>query len=112
MKFWELTSVFRENESQLHAILQAYGDRRYADWLQDISSIVSLQQREKLDAIVPNELCVAALKCHKGKLYQAGAQVRSFRLNASDEEISYFEVFRLYGGDFLEEVLEKGSAKR
>jgi hypothetical protein len=75
-------------------------------------NIVSKQQREKLDAVVPYELCEAALKFHKGKLYRNGSHVRAYRLNSSDAEVSYLEVFRLYGAQFLEEVLEKGSAKR
>ena len=111
MKFWELTSICRDEPDLLAKILRGYSDQKYADWLKDMSSIVSQQHREKLDAVVPSELCETALKSHKGKLYRNGSYIRANRLNPTDAEVSYFEVFRLFGAEFLEEVLEKGSAK-
>lgn len=112
MKFWELTSILRDEPDLLKKALLDYPDQRYADWFGDMQNVVSQQQREKLDAVMPNELCEAALKSHKGKLYKTGSQVRTNRTNPSEAEVSYFEVFRMFGGDFLEEVLEKGSARR
>ncbi|WP_295512708.1 hypothetical protein [uncultured Sulfitobacter sp.] len=112
MKFWELTSICRDEPDLLAKVLRGYSDQKYANWLDNMPNIVLQQQREKLDAVVPHELCEAALKPHKGKLYKNGPHVRKNRLNPSDTEVSYFEVFRLFGAQFLEEVLEKGSAKR
>ena len=112
MKFWELVSLFRDDRGQLQKVLQAHSDRKYADWLQDFAGIVSQQQREKLDAVVPKQLCEAVLSSHKGKLYKTGTKIRSYRMKSTDVEVSYLEVFRMFGGAFLEEVLEKGSAER
>lgn len=112
MKFWELTSICRDEPDLLIEALRGYSDQKYADWFDDMPNIVSQQQREKLDAVVPSELCEAALKFHKGKLYKSGSQVRTNRADPSDAEVSYIEVFRMFGANFLEEVLEKGSAKR
>ena len=112
MKFWELTSICRDEPDLLAKVLHGYSDQKYANWLDDMANIVSQQQREKLDAVVPHELCEAVLKPHKGKLYKNGPHVRANRLNPTDAEVSYFEVFSLFGAQFLEEVLEKGSAKR
>ena len=112
MKFWELTSICRDEPDVLAKVLHDYSDQKYANWFNDMPNIVSQQQREKLDAVVPSDLCEVALKSHKGKLYRNGPQVRANRLKPSDLEVSYFEVFRMFGAQFLEEVLEKGSAKR
>ncbi|EEE35042.1 hypothetical protein RKLH11_4213 [Rhodobacteraceae bacterium KLH11] len=93
-------------------VLRDYSDQKYADWFDDMPNIVSQQQREKLDAVVPNDVIEAALRCHKGKLYESGMQIRTNRAYPTDTEVSYFEVFRMFGVNFLEDVLEKGSAKR
>ncbi|MEV4313387.1 hypothetical protein [Actinocrispum sp. NPDC049592] len=45
----------------------------------------------------------------KLELYEAADTIRSCRFGPADRVISAVEVYRRFGGGFLEDVLEKGS---
>lgn len=109
MKFCELYSICRQHERFFETALKRAEDQTYFQWFQDIDEICKTQQRDKLDAKLPNSICVQALKNYPDKMFISGDRIRSYRMRDDDEEISYLDVYQKYGGPLLEEVLEKGS---
>jgi len=111
MKFWELTSVFRGNETLLR---RALSGTKFATWVDNPS-------REQYDFKIPFEICVKALSTHPDFLYKySDNHLRSYIINKIEwkkagnpavemTKMSYLEVFKSYGGHALEDTLEKGS---
>tara|TARA_R110001592_G_scaffold162145_1_gene395148 strand:+ start:556 stop:897 length:342 start_codon:yes stop_codon:yes gene_type:complete len=108
MKFWQLDSVCRECPEILESVLREPRWSAFLDSYRNLDELVDSQCRERLDQIVPDELAVSALQLHKGKLYLSRGHVRRRRLGLLDKRISYLEVYRRFGGEFLEDVIEYG----
>ena len=109
MKFWELYSICRQHEHLFEQALTESENKLYLKWLQDIENICKTQQRDKLDAILPESICISTLSKYPERLYESSDRIRSYKFNEEDIECSYIEIYQKYGGAFLEEVLEKGS---
>lgn len=84
---------------------------KYYEWYLNYARIVGEQDREKLDAIIPNELVSSILSNSKQKFYLNENQLRSYRFTDDDYELSALDVFERCGGGALDEVLERGSLK-
>lgn len=111
MKFWELRSICRDKPKTLKKVFSQKKWRMYAEWNNDIAQLVQTQDREKLDAILPDELVEQVLNKHPGVLYLYGGHLRSYRFNRNEHKISYLKAFQKYGGTAVEDTLEKGSFK-
>jgi hypothetical protein len=110
VKFWELASVCRE-EPQL---MQLLGDRTewttYLDWFRDFDRIVSLQDRRKLNAEIPDEACLHVLRGSRLEFFLSDGYVRLRSMDPDAERLAASDVFLRFGGSFLEEVCESGLA--
>lgn len=115
MKFWELTSVFRDEEAILEKVLKESIWSKYNNWNKDMSRIVAIQDRSILDAETPEELC---RKCfsHSKKLYfiEGGNLFRlteQIRPKGKTKIYSALEVFEMFKGKYIEDVHEYSSVK-
>lgn len=111
MKFWELTSVMWSERRALETSLIKPEWDRYYEWYLNYDRLVDEQDREKLDAIVPDKLVSEILSQSKQTFFQGEGWLRSYRFAKDDEEVSALAVFEKFGGRALDEVLEKGSFK-
>jgi len=107
MKFWELTSVFRDQPEILKEFLQVHQETQLLEWINNIGDIVSRQDRSILDRTINDSLCIAALSKHNGMLYQSSKYLRTYPVE-NEIQLSFVEVFKKYGGSIIEETLEKG----
>lgn len=109
MKFWELTSVFRDQPEVLKRVLKTRQETQLLEWIDDINNIISQQDRSILDRTIDDSLCVAILAEHNGMLYQSSKYLRTHPIE-NEIQLSFVEVFKKYGGSIIEETLEKGIA--
>jgi len=110
MKFWELTSAFRDYEKQLGATLNFERWKSpYGEWFGNIDNLVENQDREKLDSEVPEELVLEVAREIGNSLilYLGKGYLRSRHHSTTDIELDALQVIQSYGGEALEEVLEK-----
>ncbi|WP_457279754.1 hypothetical protein [Polaromonas sp. P5_D5] len=111
MKFWQLLSIAGEKLVAEKATTNSLW-AHYAIWIGDLPAIVNSQNREKLDA----NLDFAFVSCVLSEVQQicyfgSDGILRSWRFSPEDKPVSLLSVFNSYGGDILEEILEKGSVK-
>ena len=78
-------------------------------WLEEIKRIVNEQQRSILDAELPEELVVGALKSSKIRFVWSGGYLRCFGSEPRSGDFSAVEAFLRYGGHALDEAYEYGS---
>lgn len=116
MKFWELTSAFREWEAILREVLAGPRWREpYLRQYDQLDTLCDRQDRSVLDALVPIELSrEVALKCPERFAFNPGN--RHLYLAREDgyvppgfRAMSAVEVHDEYGGYAIEEVREYGS---
>jgi hypothetical protein len=111
LKFWELTSVCRTEPHLLERLADNPEWSIFLEWSRSINALVDRQDREKLDAEVPDEAVLHVLEASCAKYHVSKGHVRVRRLGPDDQMLSSVEVVRLYGGSFLEEVNEYGLAR-
>lgn len=112
MKFWEMVLICRDpkDDEPLGRILNQPQWQTYLGWYQDYETHVRQQHREILDAIVPNELADEVMGQCTLRFFIRDSHLRRAR-TASDLEnsLSALDTFRRYGGEVMEDTLEKGS---
>ena len=113
MKYWELTSAFREFSEELNEVLCSnrwYSP--YGEWFGRLSEIIEHQDQEILDHEVPDKLVIEVAKRIGDKLilYKAGSWLRSTP-GDGDIELNALDVMQQFGGGVIEEVIEYGSAE-
>ncbi|MCA9007091.1 MAG: hypothetical protein KDA70_17585 [Planctomycetaceae bacterium] len=111
MKFWQLVSVCREKPNILKKTLEDPQWNEYLELYNLFGDLVENQVRKKLDQIVPEELVIDVLKKHHENMYISEGCLRLRPLGSQDMKITLIEVFYKYGGENLEEVMERGSVK-
>jgi hypothetical protein len=111
MKFWELTSVVRDERQILEAGLSKPEWNQYYDWYLNLDHLCRVQDREKLDAIIPVQLARDVLSSSKRLFYLNASQLRASRFTKDDLELSALETFEKFGGKAMEEAREFGSFK-
>lgn len=120
MKFWELTSAFREDQESLRAVLTSprWFDP-YGKWLAAMETIVAVQDRKILDRPLPlelsRELCqrcdtVFVLWPDETTLRCYQKRDDGFSEHDSLPKFSAVEVHDRFGPAVIEEVSEYGSA--
>ncbi|OQX01885.1 MAG: hypothetical protein BWK73_44580 [Thiothrix lacustris] len=109
MKFWELTSVCRDQPDLLKNMLQSCGEDQLLEWIREIDEIITRQDRIILDKEIDDDICLAVLSKHTGKLYQSTRYLRAYPME-NKMELTFVDIFKKYGGSIIEETLEKGIA--
>jgi hypothetical protein len=115
MKFWELASVMGEEEPVLEAVLRQNEWQKYHAWYQTYDQLVTSQDRERLDTILPDALIKDVLGKARLRYYLDETSfpeqsiLRGRRVNDADVEMSALTAFERFGGMVLEDTLEKGS---
>ncbi|GIF99143.1 hypothetical protein [Catellatospora citrea] len=104
MKLWELVSVCR---SEPH-LVDRLGDR--AEWAVHLDRARRAGEltRDQLDQELPDEACAHVLEASSLVLWLGGGYVRLSDPGSGGVSLSAAEVFRRYGGRFLEDVCEYG----
>jgi hypothetical protein len=111
MKFWQLVSVCREEPKILKKTLEDLQWNEYLELYNIFDDLVENQVRKKLDQIVPKELVIDVLKKYNKNMYISEGYLRLRPLGSQDMKITLIEAFYKYGGEYLEEVMERGSVK-
>jgi len=115
MKLWQLISILRDS----NIVKQALGLQRWEKYrrlFEDFSHYVEIQDRDGLDQMVDEDLCRAALEAW-GHFFWVDndGYLREYQrqdMNIVQEKlIPAYAAYVEYGGDILEEVLEKGCVK-
>jgi hypothetical protein len=114
--FWQLESIFREETSDLRSVLQLPHWAKYLDWHTRFDTLVDVQDRSVLDAMIPLELARAVFARSKRKYCESGDSLYAAhddRVQADPNRrvLTALDAFEKYGGAVLEEVLEKTSCK-
>jgi len=117
MKFWEVLSGFRNwREVVLRVLNLAEWQEPYLGWYHRRNELVEDQNREILDALVPAELTREIVK-QIPEYYFFDEDSRNLRANQvgmseSDNvsRMTALEVHDQFGGAFIEEIQEYGSA--
>src|SRR5262245_6288765 len=111
MKFWQLMSVARDQPNLVERLASSRDQwTGYAELARVFPALVKAQDRARLDSVVDDDFVAVVLGELQGHCYRAKDHwLRSWRMDASDEALSMAAVFQTYGGNVLEEVLERGS---
>ena len=110
MKFWQLTSIFRDDPLALETVLKEQQDwKLYLTWLSEFNSLVDSQNRQILDAVLPESLSERAMHvCKLRFCVQDGILRRSPIELSIERQLTAFDVYMKYGGDAIEDTLERG----
>jgi hypothetical protein len=119
MKFWEMVSAFRDQDTVLEKVLRSpRWQAEFWEKYQEFNWLTEKQDRQVLDAFVPVELSrEIAAQCLEMKFHfspEEGTLYRLVRERDSDNKnivMTALEVHDEFGGSVIEEILEKGSAK-
>lgn len=110
MKFWELASVCRTETELMEHLAVKPEWARYLDWYRDLDNLVQEQDRAKLDAELPDDVCIFVLSASRAEYFQSADYVRVRRHSPTDRQVSAVDIVRQFGGSFLEDVCEAGLA--
>ena len=69
MKFWQLTSLFRDEEPVLESVLKDPQWALYRQWYNDYEQHARNQNTSVFDAEMPDELCRHALRSSAKRFY-------------------------------------------
>jgi hypothetical protein len=108
VKFWQLNTLGRDEPGLMERLADNPEWAMYVDWDRNINRLVDEQDRDKLDAEVPDEACIHLLSASKKKYYLSGGYLRASRFSPFDRVLSAVDAFKLYGGSSLEEAREYG----
>ena len=112
MKFWQLTSIFRDEEDLLR---QEFSKEKWYSYLrsfENLESIVKNQERDILDAEVDSDLLEKICSKSNKKLYWSKDKSRLYSYKNSDisNEISILEAISSVNHNSIEEAFEKSYA--
>lgn len=85
--------------------------RVYQAWYINFDTHVNMQDRDKLDAVLPDSLVQEVLGLSEQKLFLFEGWLRSRRFCDEDIELSVLEAFEQFGLNAIDDAFEKGSAK-
>jgi len=110
MKFWELTSIFRDDPMTLEQALQNPRWNTYLGWLRNLPQHVHNQDRQVLDAVLPTELEEHAIqRCKLRFQIRDDFLIRLPGPIAARNSLTATDVYSRFGASAIEEVLEYGS---
>jgi hypothetical protein len=113
MKFWQLSSVCRSQPELIDTVVRP--ETRWRKWAEDfarVDELVQAQDRSILDAELPDELVRLVLSKLLICFYlSSDGWLRSWAFDPLAKPISALEAFVAYGGEAIEDALEKGSCR-
>ena len=112
MKFWELVSAFRTEQSVLDAVFAEHPDHEFSGHYANFNALVDSQNRDVLDATVPDELVLlVASRSTRTFSLSADGTLRLARTELDGQILSAVDVVERFGGSVIEKVHEYGSAR-
>lgn len=111
MKFWELTSAFREESNIIVQVLKQNKWKNYFDHYKRLEEIIRKQQRDILDEELPFDLCYEVAD-KSNREYWLAFEVKpqvlyNYRPDIEDlERLLPSEILVRFGGDKIEEANE------
>lgn len=114
MKFWELISAFRSEKENLNVVLGRPKWKRYKVQLENFDKMVRQQKREILDEKVPFQLSKEVCENSAQQFYlyyKRRSHIITKRKKEVDDKfemITALDILLRYGGQYLEQILEKG----
>jgi hypothetical protein len=113
MKLWKMVSVLGGSTAKAEAIARSNPHWAiYAGWIRDFTELVKLQDRQKLDGELPEAFVREVFSTTQNKIFiSTDGTIRSRKVFTGDIEIGLLEAFDRFGGDIIEEVMERGSFK-
>jgi hypothetical protein len=116
MKFWELTSAFRQEKNILNTVLKDPKWKPFYESYKNLEAIVKKQDRETLDQEIPHQLVFAVCSKSQQKFwYYPNRQpillsTFAWQLNSADELfeiLNALDLLNRFGGSIIEEVNER-----
>ena len=112
MKFWELISAFRSERSVFDAVFAEHSDHGFSAHYANFDTLVSAQNRDVLDSVVPQELLLLIASRSKQKFYlSADGTLRLAHPAMEVRILTALDVVERFGGSVIEEVHAFGSAR-
>lgn len=118
VKFWELVSVCSSSKHRniLASELSNIADKRFHSWLLDFDNLVKSQERSKLDAEVPLDVCNLVFGKFDETYVQVDGTIRKQQSNIPFDRskakfLSISDIFSKFGGKAICEIEEYGSYK-
>jgi hypothetical protein len=113
MKFWQLGSVCRSQPGLIDTALRT--DTHWCAWADKFAQfdqLVEAQDRRALDAELPDDLVRLVLSKLPVHFYlSSDGWLRSWAFDPLTKPVSALEAFAAYGGEAIEDALEKGSCR-
>ncbi len=111
MKLWQLVSIMECDMALMSRVAAQRADwKTYELMLGRYEQLVQSQDRAVLDSVVETDFAIAVLKNVRRNLHlSADNQLRSWPFDPYAQVMSVLEAVTRYGGDIVEDVLEKGS---
>lgn len=108
MKFWQLISIFRDEE---HILLSTLPDPLLQQF-KDRDLLIQSQQRDILDINIDHFLLELISLASSKKLFLSKdrRKIFSYRTDSGDQEIRISEAVNLFDHDTIEEAFEKTEA--
>ena len=116
MKFWELASAFRDEESILKSTLRDPKWQAFRDNYENLESIIKNQNREILDQEIPYQLAFEVCSQSNKKFFYYPSRLPKllstfqWQRNSPNEVmeiLSPVDILKRFGGSKIEEVFEK-----
>jgi hypothetical protein len=112
MKFWQVTSIFRDEKDILVNVFSQHKEFKYLEYLNDLSDIVKKQKREILDAEIDEGVLMEVCALSKKIIYLTTTEheLYLYKTTTFIGEIPILRAVELYEHDYVEEVFEKTQA--
>lgn len=109
MKFWQLLSIFQDEEQNL---LDSFSEDQWSEYLKhykNIDNIVSTQRRDILDMKVDDQLLDIICQKSKKIIYYIPdeGQIYSYKIKKPMIEVSMLKAIYWFNHDSIEEAFEK-----
>ena len=114
MKFWQIVSSFEPEV--VKSVLEKPEWTKFKNYYENFNELVNEQNRNNLDEIVPIELTKELCSNSNLKFYlysngkQLNLRINKLFTNRKCQQLTSLEVFKQFGGEFIEETIEKGSS--
>ena len=111
MKFWQIVSIFRDDLSSLESVFRAERDPVYLEWLTNFKELVRKQNRQILDARLPEDISERVMRASKLKFYISNGflKVSTDQSPKANNYLTALDVYTKYGTNAVEDALEYGS---
>ena len=115
MKFWQIVSSFEPEI--VKSVLEKPEWTKFKNYYDNYNQLVNEQNRKILDEIIPIKLTKELCSNSNLKFYldnrdeQLNLRINKLDKNEKYQQLNSLEVFEKFGGEFIEESIEKGSSK-